>query len=316
MSGEKTNSNVDTRFSLVRLFWSLRPVNIFIVVLTQILFYKFLFQDYSNAHQLPLALSGHLFPFFILTTAIITMCGYLINDYMDYEGDILNAKQYKLANKFQYLPPYFIFGFVGLALSYYVAVQLNKVELTYYYLLASSLLFFYSIDLKRRPVIGNILVALFTAFVLLVFALFEFDFLKTIRVNNTDAFNSITHYLYFYGSFMFLLSFYRELVKDLEDLKGDKALGLKTLAVLNQTATKNVANFCLGILILFIILYLMKIENISTLILAIVLLIVPQVWLFIKTYKLKFTTEYALLSKQSKINMFLGLLYFLIINLI
>ena len=86
-------------------------------------------------------------------------------------------------------------------------------------LIADVVLYLYAYKLKSTPLIGNLAVGFMTGFGF-VFAGFS--------INNPNIiFTSI-----FLGFFAFIMTTARELVKDIEDMEGDKAEGAKTLPIL------------------------------------------------------------------------------------
>lgn len=313
MSGEKINrKKTSQKFSFANLFWATRPVNILIVVLTQLIFYHLLFVKHANDLGLHLALKGDLLFLFLLTTAIITVCGYLINDYIDFESDILNKKHHRFHKKSEYLPAYFTFLFIGLGLALFIANQLDKPKYALFYHLASAILFLYSTHFKKKILSGNFIVALFTASVLLVFLLFESQFIISFEDHSPILFASFQMTLYFYCVFIFLINFIREMIKDLEDIEGDKISGDKTLAVINVTFSKNIIIMLSILLIAIEILFLTNLKTEWILALGIALILFPQVFLIYTFSKAKVKTEFNQSSKIAKANMFLGLLFLII----
>lgn len=305
MEGKSIDSDLQNRWINSNLFMCLRPVNLIIVGLTQYLFYRFLFKPLEGSY--PLVLSGTLLFMFIATTVIITASGYLINDYFDFEGDRINQKKYRLANKWLYLLYYFTLITIGFFLSLFIALQIGEVLLAIIYLIACAALFYYSSHLKRKPLSGNLLVAAFSAFVLLIICLFEYQLLLNLIEDNNLASRSFFTLISFYLSFMFLLSFIRELIKDLEDRKGDVKTNALTLAVINKERTFFIIKCGSLILLIASVVFtcLQTSEELKLLSLAVITL--PQLFLFLKIYKK--VDSYHLLSKICKINMLLGLIF-------
>jgi len=294
------------------LFWSIRPINLILIAFTQYIFHYLFFQRQANQLGYDLNLKGTLIYAFICTTLFITIGGYLINDYIDHESDIINRKKNKLSNKWFYLPFYFIILLLGLILSIKIAFLLGHPSLILFYLLASSLLFLYSTYLKKTPLVGNIIVATFSASVVLVFFIFEYDFLNYLKNSFNDKYSILILNILFYTLFVFCLNLIRELVKDLEDVIGDKEKGYKTLAIENKTLTKTISLVLSAILLVFEVYYVFYSKTFTFAILGVFAVILPQVILIYKILQSESKRDFNLISHLSKINMFLGLLFLFI----
>ncbi len=175
-----------------------------------------------------------------LSVILLTIGGNLINDYFDVATDEINRPDKlipsgKLTKK-QALSisiSLFISGNVLLAF-----VGRNPLKLG---LAATILLIIYTPFLKKRPLIGNITVALLLSMTTIVGAMASFAFL--------NLKNAILPSL-----LVFLLNLPREILKDGEDLIGDREAGLRTFPVVfGIRRTRNLVVFTLWILILSIL---------------------------------------------------------------
>jgi len=207
----------------------IRPLNLAIIYLTQVFFFYLFLPGLllSTPGDVPqYVLHPYIFVF-ALVTVLITASGYLINDYFDYESDLVNKKSARLAERTLYLNFYWILIFFGFILSLGIAYLIAKVYLAGIYILAVALLFLYSAKWKKEVLIGNVVVATFTAFVVLIIIYAEKDFLYS-GMNGTSE---ILMQMYMYSGFIFLISMVREIVKDIEDVVGDQAAGYMTLPI-------------------------------------------------------------------------------------
>ena len=162
--------------------------------------------------------------YFTIVTCLITSAGYLINDYFDHASDSANDKQHKLS-RYHSLLLYGILVMVGMGMSLYLAHSIGRISLSLIYVGATLMLYLYSVWLKRTVLWGNITVALFTAGVLLIFVVAEMnDATWSIEVVLPDG-------ILFFSVFSFLINLLREIIKDIQDLKGDKAAGYLTLPI-------------------------------------------------------------------------------------
>ncbi len=93
-------------------------------------------------------------------------------------------------------------------------------------------MWFYSTTYKREFLLGNFIVALLTALVPFLVLLYELPLLAR---EYGSQFTPMTKYLMIwvlgFSLFAFLLNLVREIVKDAEDLEGDRAYGKRTIAV-------------------------------------------------------------------------------------
>lgn len=152
-----------------------------------------------------------------------TAAGNVINDYFDYNIDKINKPErpipsgrISLKNGRNYAYLLFLAGTVcGFLISY---LTKNWIPFAIV-LIADVILYLYAYKLKSTPVIGNLAVGFMTGFGF-VFGGFSLN-------NPTIIVTSI-----YLGFFAFVMTTAREIVKDIEDIEGDKAEGAKTLPIL------------------------------------------------------------------------------------
>ena len=152
-----------------------------------------------------------------------TAAGNVINDYFDYSIDLINkpdrplpSGRISLKNGKYYAYLLFLAGTVcGFLISY---LTNNWIPFAIV-VIADIILYLYAYTLKSTPVIGNLAVGFMTGFGF-VFGGFS--------INNPHiVFISI-----YLGFFAFVMTTAREIVKDIEDVEGDKADGARTLPIL------------------------------------------------------------------------------------
>ena len=175
-----------------------------------------------------------------LSVAIITIAGNLMNDYFDVQTDTLNRPDRLIPsgkiNKKQALIISILLFVLGNILLTIVDFDLLKIGLA-----VTITLVIYTPFLKRLPLIGNIAVSLLLSLTLIVGAIASAAFL--------NLKNSILP-----ASLIFLLSLPREVLKDGEDLVGDRIAGLRTFPVVfGIRRTRLLVVSVLWVLILWII---------------------------------------------------------------
>jgi geranylgeranylglycerol-phosphate geranylgeranyltransferase len=159
----------------------------------------------------------------ILAVFFETAAGNVINDYFDYKIDLINKPErpipsgrISLKNGKNYAYLLFLAGTIcGFLISY---LTNNWIPFGIV-ILADIVLYLYAYKLKATPLIGNLAVGFMTGFGF-VFGGFSIN-------NPTIIMTSI-----FLGFFAFVMTTAREIVKDIEDIEGDKADGAKTLPIM------------------------------------------------------------------------------------
>lgn len=252
--------------------------------------------------------------FIILTTSIllITMGGYLINDIYDIKSDKINKpdKVYitRIISIKNGLFLYFLTSITGLILGLYLSVNNNLNHLSGYFIVTVILLFFYTKILKKLPLIGNIIVALLVS--LPIFLVYEFDHSM---ISIKDIFDNLflSVIIFFYLLFAFLTTLIREIIKDLQDIKGDSKFKLKTLPILiGNKRTINFVIFLSFLLLLLLLLVLIySFKNDQYLILFFLITLSLLVAYLIYKLRVPFkNNQYQLLSSLMKIIMLVGVL--------
>jgi 4-hydroxybenzoate polyprenyltransferase len=250
---------------------------------------------------------------FAFVTVLITLGGYLINDYFDIETDKINDKS-RLSPK-SLLLLYFVILFLGFILAFALALSLGQPALSLIYLIAVALLYMYSAKWKRQVLIGNVIVSLFTAAVPLILLYAERDQLDMLNVTSIE---STTSSIVFFSAFTFLISMVREIIKDIEDLEGDSAAGYKTLPIVyGIERAKTIAGFygfvLMGTLLLWQ-LYSLRFtsDNLLTHLFVFIFLYAPVIFLVVKL--LGKSAHWTSLSQLCKAIMLFGLLLIIIIK--
>lgn len=150
-----------------------------------------------------------------LSTVLVAAGGYVINDYYDVKIDYVNKPERVVIGK-GITRRYALFfhtvlSLSGVAIGFLVQWQIGVINF-----LSAFLLWWYSNSLKRQPFIGNFVVALLTG-------------LSIILVN--VLYDQENGFVIIYALFAFFMTLIREIVKDMEDLKGDNTFGCRTLPI-------------------------------------------------------------------------------------
>ena len=212
-------------FSFLKL---IRLKNLTIVALTQLLIKFSLINPFIN----DFILSNNQFYLFVLATVFITASGYIINDIYDVKTDKINKDNKRIIGKTiksrNAISWYIFLNILGLGLGTYIAYLVKKplFSLIFFYCVFS--LWTYSKRMKSSFLIGNLQVSFLTA--LSIFNVALFDIIPN-GINKNNGEIMIFKIILFYTVFAFITTFIREIIKDLEDIEGDKKIQAKTLAI-------------------------------------------------------------------------------------
>lgn len=168
-----------------------------------------------------------------LSTVLIAAAGYIINDYFDVKIDSINKPEKVVLETIiprkQAIISHTVLNIIALGLAGYVAAQAHHPEWLLLQVCCTLLLWFYSTDFKRQYLTGNIVVALLTSFTVLALYIYEPAMQRLVHGSPAGALP--VWILAVYAYFAFMLTWMREIVKDMEDIKGDGAEGCVTMPV-------------------------------------------------------------------------------------
>lgn len=199
-------------FKVSALLSLVRWYNIFFLALAQYLAVVFILNEPQEWFQLLTDVNVHLIVFASLFSVA---GGYIINNFYDLEKDLINRPNKTLYEKIlkqsTTLRLYFLFGLLGVLMAGLVSFNVFL-----FFAAFNFALWFYSHKLKKITFVGNLMAALLS--ITPFFAIFLYYRLEDLLILT-------------YVSFILLVIFIREIVKDLEALKGDVIVGYPTLPV-------------------------------------------------------------------------------------
>lgn len=288
----------------------IRPVNILIVFITQLLIYYFVIN--KNIPEIALDYFEQIL--LGIATAIVAAAGYVINDIYDEEMDKINKPDQLIVNKIISVGDiwkfYFALLITGFLISLWIAINTYNLKLLILYPIGSCLLFLYAKYLKRQGLLGNITVSLMIFFVcgLIIIAerkvLFTPDYLRYLLLITS------------FGVFAFFINLLREIIKDIEDIDGDRLLKSKSLPiVMGVERTKFIAHLTNLILILLCFLFTQLYPHTyRTYFFNFLMILSPCVIVMLRLAKAKEKSEFKNISKILKIIMAFGLVYLIILS--
>lgn len=212
-------------WKIISLFSVVRGYNIPIIALAQYLSAIFILAPEQRA--LLILLDFRLF-IIVLCSSLTIASGYIINSFYDSKKDLINrpnkSQLDRLVSQKTKLQVYFTLNLFVVVIAFFVSFRA-----AFFYSAYIFLIWFYSHKIKRYPLIGNLMAAFLA--VLPFFGILWYYYLKMplyeIENNSGKLAVILSH-----GAFLFLLILIREMIKDLENLKGDLANDYKTIPII------------------------------------------------------------------------------------
>jgi 4-hydroxybenzoate polyprenyltransferase len=297
-------------------FRLIRWPNLLFIIITQVLFRYFILPFvYLESHEgyENIKLSNSLFVLMVLASVCIAGAGYIINDYFDVNIDQVNKSSKVIIGRFikrrWAIVFHAVLSLAGLVLSMYVGYRLRNLFIPLFNFLAIFLLLIYSTTFKKKLLIGNILISLLTAWVILVITLAEYRF----RLSPHDiVWQRLLKLSFIYAGFAFIISLIREVIKDMEDMEGDRRYGCTTMPIVwGLPVSKVFAGVWLAVLtamVAAIQIYVIQLGWWLPALYSIALIVIPLIWVLKKLYQANTPEQFHRLSTVIKIIMFTGII--------
>jgi 4-hydroxybenzoate polyprenyltransferase len=309
---------------LAAFFRLMRWPNLVFIIITQLLFYFCVYHPLlkEQPHQeIP-------FLFFLLIAAsvCIAAAGYIINDYFDIRIDAINKPKRVVINKFikrrWAIVWHWILSIIGILISVYVSYKIKVWPIALINLLCVFALWFYSTTFKKKLLVGNLMIAALTAWVILVVYLFAGADLFSLKgfAANTENFNVRRFFKFtlLYACFAFVTTLIREVVKDLEDMEGDRKCDCNTMPIAwGVPATKVFVAVWIVVTIAalaIVELYAWQSGWWFAALYILLLIMFPAILLIKKLYAATSSKDYHILSNIIKLIMLFGILSMLLLK--
>lgn len=278
------------------------------------------------------ALFGEQLPWFILAliiaaTALIAAGGYVVNDYFDVKIDRINRPDEVIVTRSISKPAAmrlsWILSGTGIVCGIAVAVLLRSLTLGILFVMVPGLLWFYSSSYKRLFMIGNLTIALLAGLVPLTVAIANVAILNlryAVVMPYTTLGNDLYIWLGGFAVFAFLLTWIREIIKDMQDQMGDRELECHSMPVVwGETWTKVfVTVLIVGTIALIghvwyhLLPFYISWRSLSTryIVLGILIPLLSSIWLL---WAAKIPSDYKTCQQVIKFTMLIGMLYSFVI---
>ncbi len=297
----------------------IRWPNLLFIALTQTIFLycieRPIFHNasvYTNVH-------GGYFVMLVIASVFIAAAGNIINDYFDLNIDQINKPQKvvvdKIISRRWVILWHLILSLTGIILGVIIDFNTPVRFLGLANLVSVLILFFYSVSLKKKFLIGNVLISLLTAWVILVIAYCETNHLLNVFKKGTSLeVDKLSRLTFLYAGFAFIISLIREIIKDMEDVEGDRKYGCKTMPiVLGLNATKVFVTVWLTVLIVALIIVQFYVLQFGwwfwvSAFYCLLFIIIPLVWIFTKLLPAQSAAEFHKISSVVKVVMLMGIM--------
>lgn len=201
------------RYDFVGFLIASRIPNLIIIGATQYLTAILLVGDFPGKYQ---RIKSPGFFIMALSTGMIAAAGYIINDYYDQKIDMINRPtKVVVGTMFRRrlaLLSHAVLTVSAIGMGFYLDVKIGVVHL-----FSSFFLWYYSNYLRRITLIGNLIISFLTGLTLLMVPIY---------------FDRGEPMVYVYSLFAMAITLIREVLKDIEDLKGDATFGCQSVPVI------------------------------------------------------------------------------------
>lgn len=306
----------------------IRYKNLLIIALLQVLLRYGLILPILAHYQIEPVLSATLFAVLVFSTVMLAASGYVINDYFDVRIDRVNRPDRVVVgntiSRRLVLLLHVLFTLAGVFAGLFIAFVFRKESYALMYIALPVLLWYYSTLFKKQMLVGNIIIALMTALVPYVVVSVEFAALINrfgYDITNGDACSAAWFWTTGFAFFAFITNLVREIIKDMEDVKGDRLGGCRTLPIeMGIVNSKIVVNVLLGFMLMVIwsvYFYIPQIKQIPMVLPYLVgLLSIPVVVLMVKVHLARRTSSFHQAGTLSKFVMLFGILFIALVGLL
>ena len=301
-------------------FRLVRWPNLVFIALTQMLFEYCIYQRVYTGGD---PAEHRQFIFLVIASILIAAAGYIINDYFDLNIDQVN-KPGKVVVNVLINRRWVIFWHMFLSLlGFFFTVSALPIA-EYWHLVLVNLasivaLWFYSTNLKKQLLIGNVLISLMTAWVIgiLFFSKYPFTINELLVIDHNEV--RFFRFTVLYASFAFIISLIREVIKDMEDIEGDRKYGCRTMPIAwGVNASKVFVAVWIIVLVAALTIlqfYVLSFGWFLSAFYCLLLIIVPLLWILSKLFKAQSPADFHRLSTMVKLVMLTGILSMIFIRL-
>ncbi len=304
----------------------IRLGNLMMVLFTMILtrYALILPIGYSGNLEMPAPLAD--FALLAISTLLITAGGYIINDYFDVRIDRINRPEkmtiYRFVTPQRAIKVHMILNGLAIAIGFYLAWKIKSVSFGFIFPFVSGLLWFYSAKYKRIFFLGNLIVAFLSAFVIMIVWLFEYFHLRLqpdFFSETVPRMNIVTRIILAYALFAFLVTIIREIIKDMEDVEGDRKFDCQTIPIVLGMAVGRYILVAVALSTMILLAYgqwiLWRMGMPITVIYFLLTIQIPSIYMIICILKANKQKHFRFISRICKLIMVAGIFSMIILNI-
>ena len=199
-------------YKILSLLSVVRGYNILVLVIAQYLAALFIF---SPSKSVRVVLFDYKMFFIVLASVFVVSAGYIINNFYDVNADKINrpikTRLDQTVSQKTKLQIYFLFNFLGFVFGWFISWRAALFFAVYIFAI-----WLYSHKLKKHPFIGLISASVLT--ISPFFAIFVY-------------YKNFSKIIFVHATFLFFVLLLRQLIKDLENLRGAVANNYTTFPV-------------------------------------------------------------------------------------
>ncbi len=304
----------------------IRVQNLIIIALTQYLFRYAILIPIMKLEDISPVFSNFNFALLVISTLLIAAAGYAINDYFDIRIDRINRPDKIVVGKFisrrKVMLLHTVLSIIAVLIGVYLSFCVGSLKLAAVNIVIATLLWMYSMKYKAYFLVGNLIVAFASGMTIVIVWLFEIYALRyqgNITSNPniidfvTNKIKILNFLLWAYTLFAFVISLAREIIKDIEDVTGDKKCGCSTIpVVIGISKTKYFLLFLLGLSVLllsYISYHAYLLPNMKFIFWYLnIVVIIPLIFMGYEIIIAKVKEDYGFLSNVTKFIMVAGVL--------
>ncbi|MEZ4817944.1 MAG: geranylgeranylglycerol-phosphate geranylgeranyltransferase [Flavobacteriaceae bacterium] len=286
----------------------IRPINLLLIMVAQFLIKYFLFEAFDVALAINSVFNYSLLVF---ATLFIAAGGNVINDINDAAIDKINKPTQVIVGKiisekaaYNY---YMLLTVVGVGCGFIVSNLVEKPGLAVVFILIAALLYWYATFIKSMLLVGNLLISILVGFSILIVVLL--DIFPVLNETDKPIQILLSKTLLGYAAIAFYINLMREVVKDIQDINGDKNGGRTTLPIVLGVARTTTMVFAMGVFAFFLLVFFSynQLYNHPFLLFYFIFLLGGPLLIFcIKSWNASKPKDYKALSLLLKIIMFIG----------
>ncbi len=289
--------------------------NLVFVALTQGMFYYCIILPIFQVKNIQPNIHGGLIYLLMLSYVLVAAAGYIINDYFDLNIDQINKPEKVTIDRYigrrWAIFFHLLFTLSSIAIGIYIDIKTHVYILGICNFLNGLLLFIYSLSLKKKLLLGNILIAFMLAWVIVVITCCEANQFSILIRKTAINTQKLLRYTILYAGFAFIINLIREVIKDMEDVEGDRLYGCRTMPIAwGMNATKVFVAVWMVVLISILSLlqfYAFQLQWWFFSLYCVVAVIIPLVKAFKKLSKAQTPKDFHSISSLIKIVMLTGI---------